>query len=232
MKYSRTFEASITNTAFTPTIIIICPCPELIEAEIKTLCESLCSFRIEVHHGAISPFIKGARGGFPAGFRKYEEKVCMGRSISAVKCSSSGTFGGWVTDIHTKKKFGITAGHVAMGNQKGRFESFPQIVVDVPLVQPSEEDFMVLLAEAKENADKKRAASANCGFQHPKLEQARVAAEEEVHRLSSLKESRALGHVVKAFVGVQQGIGAEPRTHWKDYALIEVVPGKSASDMN
>ena len=37
-----------------------------------------------------------------------------------------------------EKKFGITAGHVAMGDQKGRFESFPQIV---PLVQPSEEDF-------------------------------------------------------------------------------------------
>ena len=38
---------------------------------------------------------------------------------------------------------------------------------------------MVLLADAQENADQKREASANCGFQHPKLEQARVAEEEK-----------------------------------------------------
>ena len=153
----------------------------------------------------------------------------MGRSISAAGCSSSGTFGGWVTDRHTKKKFGITAGHVAMGDRKGEFESFPQIVMDVPLVQPSEEDLTALLVEAQENADNKREASANCGFQHPRLEQARIAAEGEVERLSILKENKALGKVVKAFVGLEQEVGAEPRSHWKDYALIDVIPGKLAS---
>ena len=99
----------------------------------------------------------------------------------------------------------------------------------MPLVQPSEKDITELLVEAQELANQIREASTNCGFQHPALEQARIAAEGEVQRLNILKEGRELGQVVKASVGAEQELGVEPRSHWKYYALIDVVPGRSSS---
>jgi len=126
----------------------------------------------------------------------------MGRSIGPANSLESGTFGGWVTDVNTEQKFGLTAGHVTMGNLKGRVESFPHIVKDVPIVQPSDADFRESLSEAETNATNKCATSEMLGFQHPRLEEARIAAEETAKGISALESTRFLGKVMGAFVGV------------------------------
>lgn len=138
----------------------------------------------------------------------------------------SGTFGGWVTDMNTKQKFGLTAGHVTMGNLKGRVESFLHIVKDVPIVQPSDADFRESLSVADINATNKCAESEMLGFQHPRLERVRITAEEMVKGISALESTRFLGKVMAAFVGVEKEvIGTfHSRHHRKNYALIESIP--------
>ena len=156
----------------------------------------------------------------------------MGRSISCTGSAAVGTLGGWVTDVNTGEKLAITAGHVVMGHRIGALSRLPHTENGQRVVQPADHDWDNILQEAEMIARNAYELSNTCGFLDPKLNQKYEKAHSRVDAMKALAQSRELGTVKFATVGVV-ALNESPDTHatgreawrWKDYALISAHAG-------
>jgi len=120
----------------------------------------------------------------------------MGRSISSSRSSAVGTLGGWVTDINTGEKLGLTSGHVVMGHRIGSLTSLPHTVHEQQIVQPADDDWVTIVQEAEKSRRLAYEKSSMCGSLNPKLHEIHSNAESKLQALKELKSSRGLGTVL------------------------------------
>ncbi|RPB23492.1 hypothetical protein L211DRAFT_272729 [Terfezia boudieri ATCC MYA-4762] len=148
---------------------IVCPSPKLLFPGLETLLPADTSLRIEIQRGSVQ-----LHGNENSGCRGYEREVSMGRSIGCPGECYSGTLGGWVYDLETEERFGVTAGHVCLAAHVGRVDEFV-ITERIAICQPSDTDFQCIAQGLAQAKLKSYAKSEEIGICHPKMEQRRLA---------------------------------------------------------
>jgi len=205
-----------------PTILIVCLSPELLFPGLETLLLADTSLlRFEIQRGSVQ-----LHGNENSGCRGYEREVSMGRSIGCPGACYSGTFGGWVYDLQTQERFGVTAGHVCLATHVGRVDEFPLLVITerIGVCQPSDADFQCIAQNLAQAELKSYAKSEKMGFCHPKMEQRRLADHTRHELWKALDHARYLGNVKYGVIDIENCPSGVCR--WKDYGLIAVGSGK------
>lgn len=148
----------------------------------------------------------------------------MGSSTGVKGVRSSGTFGGYVFEKSSRKRFGITNGHVAAMHLKEEASLLPVTVRaedEVTMVQNSDEDHCTRLEWAESDWQAAIAEDEMYGGQRERSRNERAAAGAEVERLRNL--DRRLGTVEFAELGITET--EDNQKCWKDIALIDVAKG-------
>jgi hypothetical protein len=207
------------SNALIPTVLIICNSP--MDAA-KALLNVSTKMRIEVGAGCCKFFCTNRTS--------FEEEVNMGASIGVSGCLSSGTLGGYVRDVSTGARFGITNGHVVGMHLKNALEDLPLLITPesppVNVVQNSDEDH----AGTVNDAQKAMAIAATNAEQHGGMNARRNArAVTTESDYNSIKNRNRLFGSVR--FGAQAVVNNSPGEipQWKDYALIDPITGKNLS---
>jgi hypothetical protein len=201
-----------------PTIILFCTNPQRCRSALEAQETRL---RLEVKRGEAT--LNSSDVQSPEN-PDYVEKVPMGVSTGEKGVSSSGTFGGYVFDKSSKKRCGVTNGHVAAMHLKEAASSLPVTIRaedGVTMVQNSDEDHRTRLEWAESVWQATIAEDEKDGGQCERSRNKRAAAGAEVERVRKL--DRRLGNVDFAEVGITETEGN--KKCWKDIALIDIAEG-------
>jgi hypothetical protein len=201
-----------------PTVILFCSNPHRCRSALEALDTPL---RLEVKQGEARFHSNPPES--PEN-PDYVATVPMGVSTGVEGVNSSGTFGGYVFEKSSKKRFGVTNAHVAAMHLKEAASALPVTVRaedGVMMVQNSDQDHRTRLDWAE--LDWKAAIEDDEIYagQRERSRNKRAAAGEEVERLRSL--DRRLGTVEFAEHGIAEMEGN--KKCWKDIALINVAEG-------
>jgi len=201
-----------------PTILLLCTNPQRCRSALEALDTPL---RLEVKQGeAMFTFNAPQWPENP----DYVASVPMGVSTGVQGVNSSGTFGGYIFEKSSKKRFGVTNGHVAAMHLKEAASSLPVTIVaadGVMMVQNSDEDHRTWLEQAEAHWRVAIEEDERYGGQRERSRNKRVAAGAKVERLRGL--DRRLGKVEFAEVGIAET--EDQKKCWKDIALIDIAEG-------
>ncbi|KAF8429877.1 hypothetical protein BGX38DRAFT_410719 [Terfezia claveryi] len=218
MELRMNFSTASAATLEIPTILIVCPSPKLLFPGLETLLRADTLLRIEIQRGSVQ-----LHSNENSGCRGYEREVSMGRSIGCPGGCYSGTFGGWVYDLETEERFGVTAGHVCLAAHAARVYEFPLIITEgIAICQPSDTDYQCIAQDLAQAKLKSYAKSEEIGFCHPKMEERRLEDDARHESWKALDYARHLGRIQYGVVDIDNcpnGVSS-----WKDYGLIAVVP--------
>jgi hypothetical protein len=150
----------------------------------------------------------------------------MGVSTGVEGVDSSGTFGGYVFEKSSKKRFGVTNGHVAAMHLNEQASSLPVTIRaedGVTMVQNSDQDHYERLDQAERHWKFAIQEDERHGGQHERSRKRRATAGANVEWLRNL--DRRLGNVEFAEVGIAET--DDEKKCWKDVALIEIAEGST-----
>jgi len=201
-----------------PTIILFCTNPQRCRRKLEALETPL---RLEVKQGEATFNVSDVLS--PEN-PDHAREVPMGSSTGVKGVRSSGTFGGYVFEKSSRKRFGITNGHVAAMHLKEEASLLPVTVRaedEVTMVQNSDEDHCTRLEWAESDWQAAIAEDEMYGGQRERSRNERAAAGAEVERLRNL--DRRLGTVEFAELGITET--EDNQKCWKDIALIDVAKG-------
>lgn len=196
-----------------PTIVLLCSKPDSCRAQLEEIDSEL---RFLVAMGG--PVLLGHNIG-------YSQRVPMGGSIGVKGVLSSGTLGGYIFDRTTEKQYGLTNGHVARMQWKGRKLAMPVIITEteqVTIVQNSDEDFGQQRTDIMQNLAHAVEVDQVYGGTHPRWswERARAQAELDKHE----KHDRELGTVKFGNMSIVDSETPKFKC-WKDVGVVDIKPG-------
>ena len=152
----------------------------------------------------------------------------MGVSVGVEGVNSSGTFGGYIFETTTMKRYGLTNGHVTAMHLKQGASALPIVVQEadgVKMVQNSHQDHLREVERVETTLKDWVAKDELYSGGNPKAASNRTKAAAKVETLK--KRNRNFGKVKLGEVDLVDAEGG-PFKCWKDLGVIDVCEGENS----